>query len=263
MKSEMLMNTQGYNLYALTVDIDWAPDFMIDEMASAFIVRNIRCTWFVTHSSPAVDRLRSNPLFELGIHPNFFPGSSHGSTEDEVIKYCLDLVPNAKSVRTHALYQNSRLIAKLSNEYGLLVDCSLFLAATPGLIPHVLYTNRQHKKLLRIPFYWEDDVECFNSRPNWDIQSNIFKTNGLKMFNFHPMYVGLNEFDFRNYELIKGNYQGVKSLSQLTKDEVAPYLNDGPGVKSFFIDLLQYLNSANHPTYTASDILNIYNSNNE
>ena len=257
------METHEYDLYAITVDIDWAPDFMIDQMALALVESGVRCTWFVTHASPAVDRLRSNPLFELGIHPNFFPGSSHGNTEDEIIQFCLDLVPDAKSVRTHALYQNSRLIAKLSNEYGLLVDCSLFLAATPGLTPHVLYTNRMHKKLLRIPFYWEDDVECFHPSPNWDIQSPIFTINGLKMFNFHPMYVGLNECDFRNYELIKEKYQGVKSLAKLTQEEIMPYLNKGLGAKSFFMDLLDYLKRTNQPTHTASDILHIYNSNNE
>ena len=46
--------------------------------------------------------LAGNDLFEMGIHPNLFPGSSHGKSEDEnwnpdleikkQYKYCLQLI---------------------------------------------------------------------------------------------------------------------------------------------------------------------------
>ncbi len=66
---------------AITLDVDWAPDFMIDAAAQALVDREVKATWFVTHASPAVERLREHPdLFELGIHPNFLAGSSHGAT---------------------------------------------------------------------------------------------------------------------------------------------------------------------------------------
>ena len=62
---------------ALTFDIDWAPDWAIDLTAGILREREVRATWFVTHESPAVDRLREDSeLFELGIHPNFLPGST-------------------------------------------------------------------------------------------------------------------------------------------------------------------------------------------
>ena len=147
-----------YNLYALSVDIDWAPDYMIDYMAQAYTEAGVKCTWFVTHASEAVDRLRSNPLFELGIHPNFFPGSSHGSTEDEIIRHVLELVPGAKSVRMHALYQSSRLLYKLRHEYGLEIDSSLFVPQTPFLKPHTFGFSPTVAPLVRLPYFWEDDV---------------------------------------------------------------------------------------------------------
>jgi hypothetical protein len=63
----------------LTLDIDWAPDAAIDFVAEILVSRGVKATWFVTHDSPGVRRLRARPdLFELGIHPNFLPGSSHG-----------------------------------------------------------------------------------------------------------------------------------------------------------------------------------------
>jgi len=248
------MSKASYELYAITIDIDWAPDFMIEEMASVLTEHGVKCTWFVTHDSPALQKLRANPLFELGIHPNFFPHSSHGQNEDEIIRYCFDLVPEAKSVRTHALYQNSRLISKLSNEYNLMVDCSLFLADTPHLIPHVLHTNRTGKKLVRIPFFWEDDVECMNPNPRWSVSHEIYRIPGMKMFNFHPMYVGLNENDFMRYEALKRQYNGVKVLSELSREEVAPFVNREAGAGTFFRELIPFLSQSGHKTFTASEI---------
>ena len=78
----------------ITLDIDWAPEVVIDWMAQVLIDANVRATWFVTHESQAVNRLRRrSDLFESGIHPNFMAGSSHGATPIAVLRHCLDLVP--------------------------------------------------------------------------------------------------------------------------------------------------------------------------
>ena len=59
------------NDLVLTLDMDWAPDCAIDFVSEELVSREVRATWFVTHASPAVHRLREHPeLFELGIHPN-------------------------------------------------------------------------------------------------------------------------------------------------------------------------------------------------
>jgi hypothetical protein len=67
------------NDVVLTIDTDWAPDCTIDFMAEQLIARQVRATWFVTHMSPAIARLKQYPkLFELGIHPNFSPARRMG-----------------------------------------------------------------------------------------------------------------------------------------------------------------------------------------
>lgn len=251
----MSSELSSFDLYALTVDVDWAPDFMIDYMADAFTAAGVKCTWFITHDSPALDRLRRNPLFELGIHPNFFEGSTHGKTEDEVIQYCMKLVPNAKSVRMHALVQNSRLLTKLRRDYRLEVDCSLFLPRTPHLIPHTLGYSPNDTPLVRIPFFWEDDVECLRPDRNWNIQDKGFRIPGLKMFNFHPVYVGLNENTFESYERVKKELcVGGRSLKDLSKEELTPYMNREEGVNTLFTGLLNFLKTNNFATFTASEI---------
>jgi hypothetical protein len=253
-----LPHEKKYNLYALSVDIDWAPDYMIDYMAQAYTEAGVKCTWFVTHASEAVDRLRSNPLFELGIHPNFFSGSSHGATEDEIIRHVLQLVPGAKSVRMHALFQSSRLLYKLRHDYGLEVDSSLFVPQTPHLKPHTFGFSPTVSPLVRLPYFWEDDVECLLPVRNWDIQTPGFHFEGMKIFNFHPMYVGLNADTLEGYERIKRELCVSKSLNTLTPEEIAPYLNEAHGVNTLFKGLLSFLKNNNVETRTFSEIAASY-----
>jgi hypothetical protein len=250
------MMASSFDLYALSVDVDWAPDFMIDYVADSFTEAGVKCTWFITHASPAIERLRKNPLFELGIHPNFFEGSSHGKTEDEVIRHCLNLVPDAKSVRMHALWQNSRLLTKLRKEYRFEVDCTLFIPRTPHLIPHTIGYSPNDAPLVRLPCFWEDDVECLRPVRCWDIEDPGFHIPGMKMFNFHPMYVGLNENTFENYERVKRELCVVRSLKDLTSEELNPFINQGVGVNVLFKGLMSYLKEKRIPTYTSLEIAN-------
>ncbi len=55
----------------LTFDIDWANDDVLNDTIDLIERSDIAATWFVTHDTPVLNRLRANPRFELGIHPNF------------------------------------------------------------------------------------------------------------------------------------------------------------------------------------------------
>ena len=59
------MNSHSENEIALTLDVDWAPDFMIDFAAEILVEHGVRATWFVTHDSPALTRLRAQPILSL------------------------------------------------------------------------------------------------------------------------------------------------------------------------------------------------------
>lgn len=174
----------------ITVDLDWAPDYMIEPMAEALIEHGVRATWLVTHASPAVDALRRRPdLFELGIHPNFLPGSSHGATAKEVIDHCMALVPTARCVRTHGLVQSTRLLQEMGRREGLCADLSLYLHRCQNAAPcHFAYRGAT---LLRLPHVWEDDMEMEYRSANWRLDP-ILRFDGLKILAFHPVHVFLN-----------------------------------------------------------------------
>jgi hypothetical protein len=121
---------------AITLDVDWAPDFAIDHAARLLVAHEVAATWFITHASAAVERLREHPeLFELGIHPNFAAGSTHGRTPEAVLDHVLALVPEARAMRTHGLVQSSALLALVRAHTRIAVDASLFLPHADGLAP--------------------------------------------------------------------------------------------------------------------------------
>jgi hypothetical protein len=47
--------------YALTFDVDWVPDYAINFVIDQLIKNNIHSIWFITHSSPAIERLKEYP----------------------------------------------------------------------------------------------------------------------------------------------------------------------------------------------------------
>jgi hypothetical protein len=54
------------NKIFLTLDIDWASDEVLEYTIDIIEKANVSATWFVTHNTALLQRLRSNPKFELG-----------------------------------------------------------------------------------------------------------------------------------------------------------------------------------------------------
>lgn len=221
----------------VTIDIDWAPDFAIDFVSAYLIERRVHATWFVTHNSPAVERLRSNSdLFELGIHPNFLPGSSHGDTAISVIEHCMNLVPDATSMRTHALFQSTPLLNQFLTSTPVSADVSLFLPHAPQLQP--VEHHFGDRVMLRIPYYWEDDLEMMHPDQCWDAESMLGIGHGFKVFDFHPIHVYLNSVEMKPYEALKRAFPELERTSPVDADS---YLNDGVGTRTMFAELVDHL----------------------
>ena len=221
----------------LTIDIDWAPDFTIDFVAEQLISRQIRATWFVTHVSPAIARLKQYPdLFELGIHPNFLSGSTHGNTPDAVLHHCMTLVPEASSVRTHMLFQSTLLLRQILAQSTITTDVSLFLPGTPHIRPVEWVCRR--RILLRIPYFWADDFEMERNIPCWRLASHLGVGKGLKVFAFHPIHVYLNCADTEIYQTLKHRVPGI---SEASPDALNPYVQTGEGTYALLKEVIAYL----------------------
>jgi ubiquinone/menaquinone biosynthesis C-methylase UbiE len=221
----------------LTFDVDWAPDFMIDFVANRLFEAKVRSTWFVTHESKAVERLRRHPeLFELGIHPNFLPGSSHGETPKQVLKTCLAMVPEAQSFRTHSLMQSTPLLCEVMQSTQLTIDASLFLPGQSNVGPFRFEWDGHF--LLRVPFHWEDDHEMASSGPRWNLGPGPV---GGSVFNFHPIHVYLNSQDMQAYASLKARFPRVSEVDAASADAV---VNQGPGTRTVFSEVVDRIKSA-------------------
>jgi hypothetical protein len=221
----------------LTFDVDWAPDFAIDAIAEELIRREVKATWMITHASPALDRLREHPdLFELGIHPNFMPGSTQGSTPEEVLDHCMELVPDATTMRTHALVQSSPLLRTVVARTPVRCDASLFLLEAEHVAP-VAFPDATGS-LVRIPYVWEDDVEMLADEPSWSVDRFLARP-GLQVLDFHPMLVWLNAPDMEPYRRLTD----AGPLAETARDAAEPLVQDGPGPRTMLSAAIDHLAS--------------------
>ena len=218
---------------AVTIDVDWAPDEVIDHTARLLIERGTPATWFVTHTSAAIDRLRERPdLFELGIHPNFMPGSTHGSTDEDVLAHCLELVPDAISMRSHSLLCSTPLLALVLDTTPLRVDSSLLLMHATGLAPFTFTWNG--RTLVRVPLVWEDDLVMEELPRSWSVDARWLDEPGLKVFDFHPIHVYLNSSEMSPYWKLRTE----SPVRTATEAALRPYVSSEPGTGTFFVELL-------------------------
>jgi hypothetical protein len=222
----------------LTLDVDWAPDFVWRAVAEEVGRRGVRATWFVTHPSPVLEELRAAPdLHELGIHPNFLPGSTHGTEADDVLGHLLELVPEARCSRSHGLLQWGDLFRTLM-ACPIRIDSSTFLPGLAGIAP--VHQWRAGESLLRIPFFFADDHELEKPDPGFELGAHL-EVDGLKVFDFHPLHVYLNSSEPAQYAELKREAGDIRNA---TPELVDRYTNDGRGTKTLFLELLDYLAEA-------------------
>jgi hypothetical protein len=216
---------------AITFDIDWAPDFMVEECMEICARAGVSASFYATHPSPILSDIASDPRFELGIHPNFLPGSSHGATHKDVLAYCLDLVPSATSMRTHGLYQSGAMFHELATHFPQIrVDASLFLPGHQNLraVDFHFYGNA----LRRLPFCWEDDA--FAETPGTDWGRAPVVGEGLSIFAFHPIHVAINTDRVMRYAKLKS----ATPINSCSPSVAAHYANSGTGVETYLRSLI-------------------------
>lgn len=217
------------NVY-LTFDIDWASDEVLNYTLDILEENNSCATFFVTHETILLNRIRGNSNFELGIHPNFnfLLNGSHekGSDYKEVIQKLMDIVPEAKSVRSHSMTQSSYILEAFK-EFGLSHDCNHFISVISEieLKPWMLWNG-----LIRCPYFWEDDVH-YTEKDDYSIEQ-LLQRNGLKIFDFHPIHVYLNTEDAKRYEISRAYH---RNFNQLNKFRFKGY-----GTENILLEIIEY-----------------------
>ena len=209
----------------MTFDIDWCHDEVLEDTIELVEKANIAATWFITHHTSCIERLRANPKFELGIHPNFndlLQGDfRNGKTAEEVVDRLLEIVPEAKSVRSHSMTQSSRLLDLFANK-GLTHDANHFIPLQAGisLKPYIHWNG-----MIKVPYCWEDDVAIIyeDFEPSQALSS-------LMVFDFHPIHVFLNTEQMDRYERTRHEHGNPSKLKG--------YRFDGVGSRDYLQQLM-------------------------
>jgi hypothetical protein len=224
----------------LTLDQDWAPDWATEDALDRISAAGAAATLFVTHASPGLERWRTRPGLELGVHPNFLPGSTHGATVDAVLDHVRGLVPDARGVRAHGLVRGTHLLEAYGRR-GYAYDASDLIDGTPGLTVLPRWSG-----VARVPIFWEDDVHLHYGHPAaWEAVPP--GTRGVRVFSFHPVLLALNAADLAGYRALKAELMRQKlSLPEAPARALAPFRHEGPdGLGAVFAGLLGHL--ASHP----------------
>src|SRR4029078_8334393 len=117
---------------------------------------------------------RRADMFEVGLHPNFHPGSSHGSGTAEVIEHCRGFAGTARSMRTHGLMQWSNLYALIANGFPQIeTDVSTFLPGQRSYEASHFRLDGMKRTVTRLAFRWEDDVAAAMPRQDWSAAPDL------------------------------------------------------------------------------------------
>lgn len=214
----------------LTFDIDWAHDAVLSDTIDLVERADVAATWFVTHDTPLLDRLRANSKFELGIHPNFnflLQGDyRNGRTAQEIVDRLRILVPEAVSIRSHSMAQSSRLLDLFARE-GFSHDCNHFVPAHAEI---ELKCWPLWNGMVRVPYFWEDDLACHAAGACGANMADLAQRSGLKVFDFHPIHV------FLNTELLD-RYERTRPLHR-RPDDLIRQRHEGDGTRTLLLELL-------------------------
>lgn len=223
--------------FVLTFDIDWAPDWAIDDCLSICRNHGVSAAFFATHDTAILQDIAGSDSFDLGVHPNFLPGSSHGPSVAQVMEYCLTLVPGATLMRTHGLYGSYGLFREIKREFPQIsADCSIFLPGVANLQPFPLYFHDCTAPLIRVPLWLSDMAASATPGFSWDM--DVTSMPGLKVLNFHPIHVALNSRSPASYSVMKARLS-TTPLSEVSRRDAAPFVNSEAGVRTFLEGILR------------------------
>lgn len=214
----------------VSLDLDWCHDDVLAQTLDLLESHDAAATLFVTHDTPLLSRMRANPRLELGIHPNFNPllagSDSRGATCADVIQRCLDVVPEARSVRSHSLVQSTSVLRAFADA-GLTYDCNTYIGRDSGIA--LAPIRHFFGGLVRVPHCFEDDIEVTGD-PTWDVDA-VVDAPGLRVLDFHPIHIFLNTESIERYERARPHHDRPEQLRDHANTEA-------PGTRSLFEAIL-------------------------
>lgn len=233
--------------FCLSSDLDWASEYALADFMDILKQYNIKPTIFATHQSKLLTEYDNNGQVEIGLHPNYLPGSTHGEDIAGVTQHITTLFPKAKAYRSHHFFNCAGVEFEMMKHH-VYFDSNINLYLQPNIVP-----LRRFSGISSFPVFWEDDVHWLNQGQwSFDHYINHFLTSGLKILNLHPFFVAANIPTQEYYQEIKGQ------LRHLSADNINQIRYQGQGTRTFLIRMLDVLKAQGHTFYTLGDLCTLF-----
>lgn len=209
---------------AVTVDLDWACEAAIEALLDALDERRISPTVFVTHRSARVEAAFEE--IEVGLHPFFGEGSSHGASVDEVVRHVLDLPHNLPAFRCHRF-----AVSNTSRE--ALVAAGMRISSNVCTDLEEVRPFRERCGLVEVPIFFEDGGYLARGHS----LDRAPDHGGDVVVLVHPMHFAINTPNFDYMRDIKRSVTR-EAWRGLTGDDLRRLRWQGRGVRDLVLDLL-------------------------
>ena len=244
-KAREILEKESY--ICITSDLDWASDYASRRTFEYFDENGVKVTAFVTNPNKAVDEFAHKGKIKLGIHPNFMPDSSQGKSYDEVIDYCLKLVPGAECFRAHRYYDVNDTMDKLTKR-GIKYESNV--CTLMDIVPPFLHRS----KTISFPIFWEDGAFLYYSENfDFDLMEKQLLSPGLKVINIHPMHLMLNTPYFKYTREIK-DCLSREEWNRMDEEVIDKLSFKGEGITNYIDKVMHTIQKNNIKTFFLEDI---------
>ena len=199
-------------MIALTLDVDWAPDQIVDDVLSAIDAHGIPATVFCTDYTKDASGKSSNltprlhPRHELGLHPDFQRTADYSSVWDGM----LSLYPKARSWRAHNGMTGWPIITDAVSR-GLRYEIYTAIFAD-YVAPTRVYSALKDYVVLTTAFLdanWLHDPAFSWSAADLPLRRHFADEGKLVVLGFHPNILYYDMRSAEEYERGKASYHAV------------------------------------------------------
>ena len=235
-------NLDTFNRVFLTTDIDWAPDFIIEDLCALVSGYDFKLTAFSTHKSSFL--AQKMDFLEIGLHPDYTRPDPQFRFDNK-LQDLKNLYPEAVGLRCHRNFFGNN-ISDLVKRADLKYDASYLLWCQPFCSAFVDYND-----LLRISYFWEDGIHCDKKIP-FKIEELMLQLPGLKVLNVHPVLIYLNAPDDNYRREVTKQYT---DLTKMRYSDVKDKVYQGYGIRSLYIDVLNFIKEKQVETFHLAKLL--------
>jgi hypothetical protein len=232
-------------MICLTFDTDWLSDADMARFVAQFPIPG-RATFFCHQPFPSLATTRH----ERCPHP-FISDLSDWQGALDALR--LQVNPQSRGVRTHSCVF-SHMVGLSLHQMGF-----EYVSQANNMFDAGLRPFRHPWGVWELPIYYMDNMD-FWMTSNWpDLQHSTFSrrvietalhSDGLYVFDFHPIHIALNTRTPEDYQRVK---PGIVSSGASPFD----FVFDGRGTRTFFEELCAEMVSAGVVSYGCSDAIDM------